>query len=446
MQKKSNKNLILTVIIIFILLFPYIFSINISFAETENLQENNIEKNIQENSQENNQNNNQGNELENTEQQEEKDDYEVEMDNLENQKSDLENAIASNEAQIGVVEGVLSTTLEEIEQISTKIEQKRKEISNLEIQEISLINVIEKEEEKLNETTKRYEEEKLLLEKRLVVMYEMGKLNTLDVLLNSKNISDFLSRYFLLSEIGKADQTLVNNVKKDKDQTESITKSLNKKKNELEKDKEEKEKYEISLNNMEILKNNKISNLNEEEIKLYQDIENYRQEIANVEAEIKEIALKNLGKKYIGGDFIWPTPGYVNITSAFGMRTHPITGIYKLHSGMDIGAPMGTNFLAANDGVVVKAGYNSAYGNMVMIDHGGGVITLYAHGSSIEVKEGDVVKQGQPVLKVGMTGYATGPHAHFEIRLNGEYLNPADYISPDNGEKENIENLTVVLN
>ena len=81
-----------------------------------------------------------------------------------------------------------------------------------------------------------------------------------------------------------------------------------------------------------------------------------------------------------------------------------------------------------------------------MIDHGGGILTLYAHGSSIEVSEGDIVRQGQTVLKVGMTGYATGPHAHFEIRINGEYLNPLDYISPDNGEQGDRENLTVVLN
>ena len=119
---------------------------------------------------------------------------------------------------------------------------------------------------------------------------------------------------------------------------------------------------------------------------------------------------------------------------------------YKLHTGMDIGAPFGANFVASNDGVVVKAEYNSAYGNMVMIDHGGGVMTLYAHGSTIEVKEGDVVRQGQTVLKVGSTGYSTGPHAHFEIRINGEYLNPADYVSPFNGQEQELENITVLLN
>ena len=434
MRKKLTK--IFVVYIVFILLFSCTFETMYSFAESEPVTNETNENNVAEGENTTEEDNNEPN-------------YEEQIEGLENQKSDLENQITSNEAQIGVVEGVLSKTLEEIEQLSTKIEQKRKEISNVEIQELSLNKLIEEEEEKLEEITQRYEKEKKLLEKRLVIMYEMGKMNALDVLLNSKNISDFLSRYFLLSEIGKADKKLVDNVKKDKTQTENITKSLTEKKDELEKDKLDKEKYEISLNNMEILKNNKLANLNEEEVKLYQEIENYRKEIESVEAEIKEIALKNLGQKYIGGNFIWPTPGYTTITSQFGMRTHPITGIYKLHSGTDIGAPYGANFLAANDGVVVKAGYNNAYGNMVMIDHGGGVITLYAHGSSIEVSEGDIVKQGQTVLKVGMTGYATGPHAHFEIRMNGEYLNPMDYISPDNGQgqkPEDIENLTVVLN
>lgn len=428
MQQKVNK--ILVSYIIFILLFSCFFEMQISFAESEDLQEPFIQDLVEQESV----------------QEEEEPDFEAQIEDLENQKSDLENAITSNEAQIGVVEGVLSETLEEIEQLSTKIEQKRNEISNLEIQELSLMNLIEEEEAKLEETTKKYEEEKALLEKRLIVMYEMGNINTLDVLLNSKSISDFLSRYYLLGEIGQADQRLVSNVKKDKNQTESITNSLIQKKDELEKDKDEKEKYEISLNNMEILKNNKINDLNEEEIQLYQDIENYRQEIADIEDEIKEIALKNLGKKYIGGNFIWPAPGYPKITSPFGMRTHPITGIYKLHTGMDIGAPFGANFVASNDGVVVKAEYNSAYGNMVMIDHGGGVMTLYAHGSTIEVKEGDVVRQGQTVLKVGSTGYSTGPHAHFEIRINGEYLNPADYVSPFNGQEQELENITVLLN
>ena len=122
------------------------------------------------------------------------------------------------------------------------------------------------------------------------------------------------------------------------------------------------------------------------------------------------------------GMFIWPTPGYTKITSPFGMRTHPVTGAYKLHTGTDIAAPTGANFIAMADGTVVKAGYNTAYGNMVMIEHGNGIVTLYAHGSEILVKTNQVA-----VLKVGSTGYSTGPHAHFDVIINGSYSNPENY-------------------
>jgi murein DD-endopeptidase MepM/ murein hydrolase activator NlpD len=277
-------------------------------------------------------------------------------------------------------------------------------------------------------------------------MYEMGETTYLDVLLSSSSLSDFLSRYYLLSEISEADYRLVSEVKKYKDQTENITKALAENKETLEADKVEKEKYEISLANMEILKNSKLSELSEEEVSLYNEIEEYRNQITTVEYEIKELALKNLGKTYIGGSMIWPAPGYTTITSEFGMRTHPISGIYKLHTGVDIGAPYGANFVAANDGIVIKADENVAYGKMVMIDHGGGVVSLYAHGSEICVEVGDKVNQGQTVLKVGSSGYSTGPHAHFEIRINGEYLNPLDYISPNNNQSDSeIEEIVVNL-
>ena len=125
----------------------------------------------------------------------------------------------------------------------------------------------------------------------------------------------------------------------------------------------------------------------------------------------------------------WPVPGYTKITSNYGMRVHPITGQYKLHTGVDISAPIGANFVAANDGIVTKAEYNTAYGKMVVIDHGGGISTLYAHGSEILVTVGQTVKKNDAILKVGSTGYSTGPHAHFEVRMNGVVTNPIPYIT-----------------
>ena len=174
-----------------------------------------------------------------------------------------------------------------------------------------------------------------------------------------------------------------------------------------------------------------MSQLTEEQLELQQEIDTYYQQINDIEAEILMLTTANVGSDYAGGAMAWPVPGYSRITSPFGMRTHPITGVYKLHTGTDISAPIGANFIAANSGIVIKAGWNNAYGNMVIIDHGGGVSTLYAHGSEILVQVGQTVQKGDPVLKVGSTGYSTGPHAHFEVRINGEYVNPMNFVKPN---------------
>ncbi len=194
---------------------------------------------------------------------------------------------------------------------------------------------------------------------------------------------------------------------------------------------------------MNIIKNSRLNRLTEEEMLLHQSIEEYQNQIAEIETEIRLLAIANVGEDYVGGSMAWPVPGNTRVTSSFGMRTHPITGVFKLHTGVDIGAPMGANFIAANDGIVTYAGYNRAYGNMVIVDHGGGVTTLYAHGSEILVNVGDVVTQGNPILRVGSTGYSTGPHAHFEVRINGEYVEPLDYITSYSSEvieKNNVAN------
>lgn len=125
--------------------------------------------------------------------------------------------------------------------------------------------------------------------------------------------------------------------------------------------------------------------------------------------------------------FSWPIPGYTTITSHFGMRVNPTNGIYKLHAGTDVSAPIGANFVAMADGKVIRANYSTSYGNVVMIDHGQGIVTLYAHGSQLLVKTNQEVKQGEPVLKVGSTGDSTGPHAHFEVRINREYTDPMQF-------------------
>lgn len=383
---------------------------------------------------------NEENNDENVENEEEKN-----LDELQLEKSELENQINSSNEQIQFIESDLSAIVVEISEINQKILDKQMEIETLEAQEKDLLAYIEKAEYELNISNERYEKQKELLEKRLVAMYELGSVSYLDLILNSKSITDFLSNYYLISEITSADEELLKNVEAEKKYNKKLKEILETKRNILTASRETREKNAISLANMAVIKNNKLLELTEEQAELQRMVEEYQNQIAEIETEIRLLAIANVGKDYVGGSMAWPVPGYTRITSSFGMRTHPITGIYKLHTGVDIGAPMGANFIAANDGIVTYAGYNTAYGNMVIIDHGGGITTLYAHGSEILVEVGQTVFQGTPVLKVGSTGYSTGPHAHFEVRINGEYVQPLDYITSYNSQPEENKNLKEIM-
>ena len=372
---------------------------------------------------------------------EEQEDAEKTLDDLEIEKNNLETEIEESNAQIQFIESELTVTVAEIAAINQKIVDKQMEIETLEAQEVELLAYIAKAEEELEKSNKRYTSQKELLEKRLVAMYEMGETSYLEVLLNSTSITDFLSNCYLIEEITKTDTELLENVEAEKKYNQKLKETLETKKLVLAASRETREKHAISLANMGTIKNSRLKQLSQEELELHQMIEEYQNQIAEIETEIRLLALANISEEYVGGVMAWPVPGYTRITSQFGMRTHPITGVYKLHTGVDIGAPMGAQFIAANDGIVTYAGYNAAYGNMVIVDHGGGITTLYAHGSKILVSVGDKLYQGNPVLEVGSTGYSTGPHAHFEVRINGNYVEPLDYItSYSSSVKEPITN------
>lgn len=368
------------------------------------------------------------------------------LDDLQIEKSNLESDIESSNAQIHFIESELTSTVAEIASINQQIIDKEMEIETLTAQEDDLLIYIAKAEYELEESNKRYEKQKDLLETRLVAMYETGEMSYLDLLFNSKSVSEFLSNYFLIEEIAKADTELLETVEAERIYNKKLKEALDTKKLILIASRETREKNAIALENMGIIKNSILKKLSEEELALHQKIEEYQKQIAEIETEIRLLALANIGEEYVGGTMAWPVPGYTRITSHFGMRTHPITGVYKLHTGVDIGAPMGSQFIAANDGIVTYAGWNTAYGNMVIVDHGGGITTLYAHGSEILVNVGDTVYQGHPVLKVGSTGYSTGPHAHFEVRINGDYVEPLDYITSYSSVNQDIEKNTEITN
>ena len=372
---------------------------------------------------------------------------------LQTKQQELQNQINEATGELEDVQSDLSENLQQVQKLDERIESSQTELDELNTQITELQTSIDEISAKLEQEEETYNNQKNLLDKRLVAMYEEGETSYLDVILSSSSLAEFLSNYAYLSEIAKYENELLTDIQSRKKEIELEKEKLSNNQEQLATIKANQTKTARILENTKTVRENFIAKLSDEEKNIQSQIDEYNRQFAEVNAEILKLALEGLDTQYIGGVFAWPTPGYTRITSKYGMRTHPITGVYKLHTGVDIGAPMGASFVAANDGVVVKAGYNGAYGNMVIIDHGGGIQTLYAHGSEIMVNVGDVVKKGETVvLKVGSTGYSTGAHAHFEVRINGKVTDPMPYITngvvPSNDttntttEGENTQNTT----
>lgn len=356
--------------------------------------------------------------------------YAADLNELQEQKTDIQNQIDKKNQELIDVNEELTENLKQIQKLDSNIQQTSDNLHNLENEINKMEEQIATLENEIKIITRKYNTQKEILDSRLVAMYESKNTTYLDVVLSSNSITDFLSTYYLLSEITSYDMDLLELVETEKNNIEKINKEVNIQKEKLEKEKRTAQKTQITLSNTKLLRENYISKLSEEEQKLQASIDEYNTQVQQIEEEIKSLVVTaSFGEDYKGGQMQWPIKGYNNITSNYGMRVHPITGVYKLHTGVDIGAPLGTSFTAMANGIVVKAEYNSAYGNMVIIDHGGGVQTLYAHGSEIVAKLGQEVLAGEEVLKVGSTGYSTGPHAHFEVRINGTPANPLDYVS-----------------
>ena len=357
---------------------------------------------------------------------------------LQEQSSQLTQSIDESNNRLQAVQEQLSTNMQELQDLDNQIAQSQEELSTINDDINDLINQINENEDKLSKTQADLDSIQGLLDARIIKMYETPKFEFLQVILASKNVTEILSTYYAMKELAEYDNQLLDKVKKQKEEIETTKKILAEKKKQVIENKQKQQKKTQVLANTKIMRQYYISKLSTEEQALQAKIDVYNSQVSAIESEIKLIVLNSISPDYIGGAMIWPIPGYTTITSEYGMRVHPITGAYKLHTGTDIGAPMGADFVAAANGVVVKAEMTPAYGNMVIIDHGGGVQTLYAHGSEIVVQMGQEVKAGTPVLKGGSTGYSTGPHAHFEIRINGQTVNPMEYLL----KQDELQNIT----
>ena len=352
-------------------------------------------------------------------------------DDLEKQKEDVENKIEEANTQLEYVQGELSNTMLKVQETEDKILKYQKEVDELGEKMETLQKSIDESTAKLQIASQNYEEKSDLLAKRLVAMYEAGDTQYLDVLLKSNSITEFISRYYIIQEVAEYDSILINELEQEKNNIETTKQKLENEQAEIKIIKAKNEQTTIVLSNMKTLQKSYISKLSENEKKLQKQITEYKNDQAEIERQIL-LATNVIDPdiQYTGGEMLWPVAisGTV-VTSDYGTREHPIQGVVKEHTGIDIGnTPTGSPVVAAADGVVTYAGWLGGYGNCVMINHGEGVVTLYGHGNKILTSVNKKVKQGETIMEVGSTGNSTGPHLHFEVRVNGICTSPWQFV------------------
>lgn len=369
---------------------------------------------------------------------EEKKKVESTLKELEGKKSDTAAYVKELDRNLSALAGELTKLEGDISQKEEQIEEAKVELETAKITE-----------------NRQYEDMKL----RIQYMYENGQTGLLESMMQSESIVELLNRAEYASQITSYDRKMLEEYRKTRQEVALKEEALKTEHQELltlqdsTKAKQSSVKTLMASKEAELASyETKIASAQGEIDQYNADIKAQEEHMARVEAEIRrkeeearkaeearraEEAKKN--QSSAGGDstvkkgntnFIWPCPASGRISSAFGDRSSPTEGASTNHKGIDIPAPSGSSIVAAADGKVVISTYSYSAGNYIMIDHGGGLTTVYMHCSQLLVKEGETVKQGQTIAKVGSTGYSTGPHLHFGVRSGGSYVNPSGYVSP----------------
>ena len=355
---------------------------------------------------------------------------------LNEQKEQVNQELEKAEEQLTYVQEELSESVVALQQMDDKIKEYQATLDKVNSEYSQLQQKVQESETKLKEAQDEYDRKLNLLKKRLVAIYKHGETKYLDVLMNSRSILDFVSKYYAVQKIAEMDAKTINELKETKTELEKINNELEENKAQMKIAKVEAEKQTVVLTNTRTVYENQKNSLSESEKQLNAQIETYKKQQEELENLIQyTINGSTYELKYSGGIMMWPTLETSYITSPYGSRLHPIQGVIKNHDGIDIGGSTGDPVYAAADGIIIYSQFNTGgYGNMVMIDHGlnsNGVkiVTLYAHGSKLLKNVGDTVKKGDIIMKMGSTGNSTGPHVHFEVRENGTDVDPKNYLS-----------------
>ena len=350
-------------------------------------------------------------------------------DDLEDQLADLQRQAEEQQAKTNEASAKVESVSERLRQIQEELRVATAEYKEVKGQLDSVEDKISDNTELLQKTEADLKVKKKKLQQRVRDIYINGQISYVDVLFGAKDFADLMTRMDVLKRIIKHDYDLIMKVKEEKATVENTRAQLEKDKAEAEvlvaDAQAKKAKVEDKESEQQVLLDQAIYDRDTSE-RMYEEIMAASQEVANMIRRSHMSSAGYSGAPAGAGGMIWPISG--PITSEFGWRTHPIFGTARFHSGLDIGGDYGMPIYAAASGTVIYAGWISGYGNAVIIDHGGGVTTLYGHNDSLNVSEGENVAQGQVIAMCGSTGNSTGPHCHFEVRENGEPVSPYGYL------------------
>ena len=317
---------------------------------------------------------------------------------------------------------------ESLEEIQTSLNQLQVQARNLQGKRDALQAKINDNQIKLAQKKAEVEKRKKIYSKRLREIYINGQINYLDVLLGAKDFGDFSSRMYLLQKIISSDIEMLTQLQKAEAEVKARQEQLDAQMKDIKTTQAELEAKRARAKKLKEQRSYMLYKAQEEEQQSQSEYERLLAISENITAMLRNMESGGSSSSGGGGTgrFIWPCHG--TITSYFGWRTHPVFGTTKYHSGMDIGVDYGTPILAADSGTVIYSGWLGGYGYAVMIDHGSGLVTLYGHNQALNVYEGQYVTKGTCIAYAGSTGYSTGPHCHFEVRLHGEVTEPLNYL------------------
>ena len=371
------------------------------------------------------------------------------MNDLKNQKNSVQSKITSTEKKIEEISKEKEDALSQVQKLITQISDYQTEIDELNGKISKLQTKITESEKQIKEDEIEYDKEQKALDARLVAMYETGETSYLDFLLSSASLVDFISSYYLVSEVADYDTKML-------EQLEAHKKKIEKEKTELETDKKELsnskvtlESNQMGLKTMKKSKEEYVANLSEDEKELEKDLSELASQEQSINKRIIELqrqydeeqARKRATSGSSSSTSSYSGGGSSNYGFGYPVTNHHIGTGYGVsgrywssghHTGVDFPVPSGTPVYSVGDGQVVDTGFNRAYGNYVEIYHGNNIYSFYAHASSVIVSAGQHVTKGQQVMKSGATGNVTGPHLHFEIRSPGpryaNCVNPMNYL------------------